>query len=54
MILSKEEQDVAFAIRKVMYKDGNADDVTENLINMLSKTKDNREFIDVFLKNNKK
>ena len=54
LILSKEEQDVAFAIRKVMYKDGNADDVTENLINMLSKTKDNREFIDVFLKNNKK
>ena len=54
LILSKEEQDVAFAIRRVMYKDGNADDVTENLINMLSKTKDNKEFIDVFLKNNKK
>ncbi|HCW54298.1 MAG TPA: transcription termination factor Rho [Clostridium sp.] len=54
LILSKEEQDVAFAIRRVMYKDGNADDVTENLINMLSKTKNNKEFIEVFLKNNKK
>ncbi|MBE6062261.1 MAG: transcription termination factor Rho [Clostridium butyricum] len=54
LILSKEEQEVAFAIRKVMYKDGNADDVTENLINMLSKTKNNKEFIEVFLKNNKK
>ncbi|MDO5517207.1 MAG: transcription termination factor Rho [Clostridium sp.] len=54
LILSKDEMDVAFAIRKVMYKDGNADDVTENLINMLSKTKDNKEFIEMFLKNNKK
>lgn len=50
LILSKEEQEVAFSIRKTMYKDGNADDVTENLINMLSKTKDNREFINIFQK----
>ena len=35
-----------------MYKDGNADDVTENLINMLSKTKNNEEFIETFKKNN--
>ena len=50
LILSKEEQDVAFSIRRTMYKDGNADDVTENLINMLSKTKNNQEFLNVFQK----
>lgn len=52
LLLSKEELEVAFAIRKIMYKDGNADDVTENLINMLSKTKNNEEFIETFKKNN--
>lgn len=50
LILSKEEFEVAFAIRKTMYKDGNSDDITENLINMLSKTNDNKEFINVFQK----
>ena len=50
LILSKEEQDVAFSIRRTMYKDGNADDITENLINMLSKTKNNKEFVNVFQK----
>ena len=54
LLLSKDELDVAFSIRKVMYKDGNADDITENLINMLSKTKDNKEFIETFQKNNSK
>ena len=50
LILSKEELEVAFSIRKTMYRDGNADSVTENLINMLSKTRDNREFVNVFQK----
>ncbi|MVX63897.1 transcription termination factor Rho [Clostridium chromiireducens] len=50
LILSKEELDVAFSIRKTMYKDGNSDGVTENLINMLSKTNDNKEFVNVFQK----
>lgn len=50
LILSKEELEVAFSIRKKMYRDGNSDDITENLINMLSKTGDNKEFIDVFQK----
>lgn len=51
LLLSDEEKEVAFAIRKVMYKDGNIENVTENLINMLSKTKNNKEFIQVFHKN---
>ncbi len=54
LLLSKEELDVAFSIRKVMYKDGNADDITENLINMLSKTKNNAEFIETFQKSSTK
>ena len=52
LILSKEEQEVSFAIRRNMYNDGNVDDITEKLINMLSKTKKNSEFINKFSKNN--
>lgn len=52
LILSKEELDVAFSIRKTMYKDGNIEDITENLINILSKTKSNKEFVEVFQKRN--
>jgi transcription termination factor Rho len=52
LILSKEEQEVSFAIRRNMYNDGNVDDITENLINMLSKTNNNSEFINTFSKNN--
>ena len=54
LLLSKDELEVAFSIRKVMYRDGNADDITENLINMLSKTKNNAEFIETFQKSNSK
>lgn len=50
LILSKEELEVAFSIRRTMYKEKNADSVTENLINMLSKTKNNEEFLNVFPK----
>ena len=51
LLLTDEEKEVAYAIRKVMYRDGNIEKITENLINMLSKTKNNREFIKVFPKN---
>ena len=51
LLLSKDELEVAFSIRKVMYKDGNAEGITENLINTLSKTKNNQEFIETFQKN---
>ncbi len=50
LLLSEAEKEVAFAIRRVMYRDGNIETITENLINMLSKTKDNEEFISVFPK----
>ncbi len=52
LLLTNEEREVAYSIRKVMYSDGNVDNVTENLIKMLTKTKDNDEFIKIFEKNN--
>ncbi len=45
LLLKPEEKDVAYSIRKVMYKEDNKDNVTEKLINILSKTKNNEEFI---------
>ncbi|ATD55943.1 transcription termination factor Rho [Clostridium chauvoei] len=50
LILNEEEKEVAYSIRKVMYKEGNVENVTEKLINMLSKTKNNNEFISIFNK----
>ncbi|MBW6408911.1 transcription termination factor Rho [Clostridium weizhouense] len=50
LIFSREEQEVAYKIRRVMYKDGNIEEVTENLINMLSKTSNNKDFINMFKK----
>ncbi|WP_297630190.1 transcription termination factor Rho [uncultured Clostridium sp.] len=50
LLLSPEELEVSFNIRKTMYSDGNADNVTENLIKMLSKTKNNEEFVRFFNK----
>ncbi|GAA0757768.1 transcription termination factor Rho [Clostridium sartagoforme] len=50
LILSNEEKEVSYAIRRVMYRDGNVENVTEKLINMLSKTKSNKEFINIFSK----
>jgi len=53
LILSKEELDVAFSLRNTMYRDKNGDNVTENLINMLSKTRNNEEFVNIFPKKDK-
>lgn len=50
LILSEEEKEVAYSIRRVMYRDGNVENVTEKLINILSKTKNNREFVGIFNK----
>ena len=44
LLLTDEEKEVAYSIRKVMYRDGNIENITEKLINMLSKTKNNKEF----------
>lgn len=51
LLLSDEEKEVAFAIRRNMNRDGNIESITEILINMLSKTKNNKEFMELFIKN---
>jgi len=50
MLLTSKEQEVAFNIRKVMYNDNSADTVTEKLIALMSKTRSNIEFLDMFPK----
>jgi len=42
---TQEEKDCAFNIRKILYDENNTQNITEQLINLLTKTKDNREFI---------
>ena len=51
LLHSAAEKDVAYTIRKVLYRESNTDDVTEKLINLLAKTKSNDEFISMFGKN---
>lgn len=51
LLLSDEEKEVAFAIRRNMNRDGNIESITETLINMLLKTKNNKEFMELFIKN---
>ncbi|MDT8715605.1 transcription termination factor Rho [Clostridium sp. 19966] len=50
MLQTDEEKDASYNIRKVLYKDGNVDEVTEKLINLLTKTKNNKEFLNTFSK----
>lgn len=47
---SQMEKDVAFNIRKVLYDENNTQNITEQLISMLSKTKNNDEFINIVSK----
>ncbi|KGM96274.1 transcription termination factor Rho [Clostridium novyi A str. 4552] len=50
LLLTKEELEASFTIRKVLYKENNTASVTEKLINLLSKTKNNSEFLENFNK----
>jgi len=45
LLHSEEERDAAYTIRKLLYREANPDEVTEKLINLLAKTKDNKEFL---------
>lgn len=44
------EKDTAFNIRKLLYEDNNTQNITEQLISMLSKTKNNNEFFNLISK----
>lgn len=45
-LLSQEELEAAFKIRKVLYSENNIQEVTERLINMLNETKNNKELVE--------
>lgn len=51
LLLDENEREVAYTLRRSLYKESNIDSITENLIGILSKTKNNKEFIDMYLKN---
>ena len=50
LLLTSKEQEVAFNIRKVMYNENSVDTVTEKLIALMTKTKGNEEFLEMFTK----
>ena len=52
LLLTEQEREVTYSIRRTMNRDGNIENITENLINMLHKTKNNKEFLDSFEKAN--
>lgn len=45
LLLEPEELEASFKIRKVLYSENNVGNVTEKLINLLTKTKNNKEFL---------
>ncbi|HEY5561836.1 MAG TPA: transcription termination factor Rho [Clostridiaceae bacterium] len=50
LLLSEKEYEAAFMIRKLLYNENNTQGVTEKLINLLSKTKTNDDFIELIMK----
>jgi transcription termination factor Rho len=50
LLLNSKEQEVAFNIRKVMYNGNAAETVTEKLIALMTKTRNNEEFMEMFSK----
>jgi Transcription termination factor len=50
LLLTPEELEASFTIRKVMYKENNVGNVTEKLIGLLTRTKNNTEFLGMFNK----
>ena len=50
LLHNEEERDAAYTIRKLLYREANPDEVTEKLINLLAKTKDNKEFLSLISK----
>ncbi len=51
LLLDDDEKEVSYSLRKTMYKDGNIESITENLIATLSKTRNNKDFIEIYKKN---
>ena len=47
LLLTQEEYDASYLIRKVLYNENSTQSVTEKVINLLSETKNNKEFVDI-------
>lgn len=50
LLLAQEEYDASYLIRKVLYNENSTQSVTEKLINLLSETKNNKDFVDIINK----
>ncbi|WP_236900403.1 transcription termination factor Rho [Clostridium pasteurianum] len=50
LLLSQEEYDASYLIRRVLYNENSTQSVTEKVINLLSETKNNKEFVDIISK----
>jgi transcription termination factor Rho len=50
LLLTQKEQEVVFNIRRVMYNSNSAETITEKLIALMTKTKNNEEFMEMFTK----
>ncbi|MEG2016849.1 MAG: transcription termination factor Rho [Clostridium sp.] len=51
LLFTQKQLEVSYAIRKIMYRTGNPQIVTEKLLELLSKTKSNDEFFEIVSKN---
>ena len=45
LLFSEDEKEVSFYLRRIMHKEGNAENIIENLIKMFQNTENNEEFI---------
>lgn len=50
LLMSEEEYDAAYTVRRVLYNENNIQGVTEKLINLLSETKNNKQLVDIINK----
>lgn len=48
LLFSEDEKEVSYYLRKVMHREGNAENIMENLIKIFQNTKSNREFIEYY------
>ncbi len=50
MFTDSLEKETAFNIRKLLYEENNVENVTEQVLSILSKTKTNEEFVNIISK----
>ena len=48
LLFREDEKEVSFYLRRIMHKEGNTENIIENLIKIFQNTKNNKEFIDYY------